>query len=386
MIRIAYVIHKPRIGGAQLHLLDVLKRLDRERFDPLLVFLGQGRGEPLYERYLETGVEIVNLDMPDGILRWENVTKLRLLARVLKDKRIDIVHGYLMEGNLVSSVAGWIAGVKIRISSKRSLERHSRWQLAAAKWSNLLSIKVTVVSNAVGHFVHEIEGCPWDKIAVIPNGVYPAVQSADAGAIADLRQRWGIPEDAFVVGTVARFGWKKGYEYFVQAAETVARELTNVRFVGLGDGPLRQDIDSLVDRLGVSDHIVFPGWESDVRPKLALFDVYVCPSVIEGMSNALLEAMAESRPIVATAVGGNRENVRDGETGYLVPPADPAALADRILKLAHDPQLARRLGQAGRSSVLKDYTIERVVARMEDLYASLIEAKTALQAREDMRP
>jgi glycosyltransferase involved in cell wall biosynthesis len=132
--------------------------------------------------------------------------------------------------------------------------------------------------------------------------------------------------------------------------------------------------------------MVFPGWESDVRSKLALFDVYVCSSIIEGMSNALLEAMAERLPVVATAVGGNRENVHEGVTGYLVPPADPAALADRILALARDPQLARRMGQAGRAAILKDYTVERMVARMEDLYTSLIQRGSQLQAREGTLP
>ncbi len=385
-IRIAYVIHKPRIGGAELHLLEVLKCLDPQRFTPLLVFLGHGQREPLYEKYRETGVEIVNLGMPDGVFSLTNVTKLRLLVRLLKAKRIDIVHGYLMEGNLLSSLAGFIAGVRIRITSKRSLERYNRKQLVVVKLSNLLSHKVTVVSNAVSQFVQEFEACPATKIAVIPNGVHPNIDSADAWDHADFRQYLAIPKDAFVVGTVARFGWKKGYEYFVQAAAMVARELPSVRFVGLGDGPLKQEIEALADRLGVSDHVVFPGWERDVRQKVALFDVYLCTSIIEGMSNALLEAMAERRPVIATAVGGNRETVRDGVTGYLVPPADPAALARRILELAGDPQLAERMGRAGRASVLEDYSVDRMMARMEDLYSSLIERDTRLQTHEGMSP
>jgi glycosyltransferase involved in cell wall biosynthesis len=308
------------------------------------------------------------------------------LVRLLKAKRIDIVHGYLMEGNLLSSLAGFIAGVRIRITSKRSLERYNRKQLLVVKLSNLLSHKVTVVSNAVSQFVQEFEACPATKIAVIPNGVHPNIDSADAGDHADFRQYLAIPKDAFVVGTVARFGWKKGYEYFVQAAAMVARELPSVRFVGLGDGPLKQEIEALADRLGVSDHVVFPGWERDVRQKVALFDVYLCTSIIEGMSNALLEAMAERRPVIATAVGGNRETVRDGVTGYLVPPADPAALARRILELAGDPQLAERMGRAGRASVLEDYSVDRMMARMEDLYSSLIERDTRLQTHEGMSP
>ena len=385
MIRIAYCIHKPQIGGAQLHLLEVLRRLDRRRFEPLMVFLNDGRAEALYHEYQDTGVEIVNLAIPNGLLRPENLKKIYQLVRLLRDRRIDIVHGYLLEGNLVAAVAGRLAGVRLRITSKRSLERHNRKQLLTAKLSNRLSTRVTVVSQAVGEFTHDTEGCPWDKMHVIPNGVHPDGEAPDDGMISDLRRRLGIPENALVVGTVARFGWKKGYPYFVETAALVAREWPNVRFVAFGAGPLKQEIEALVKRLGVGSHVVFPGWEADVRPKLALFDIYVCASIIEGMSNALLEAMAERRPVIATAVGGNRENVIDGETGYLTPPADPSAMAARILELARNPQRASRMGAAGRARVLQEYTIGGMVTQMENLYASLMAGKAALPASPGVR-
>lgn len=371
MIRIAYVIHKPRIGGAELHLLEVVGQLDRSRFYPLLVFLGDGRQDPVYQRFVATGAEIINLDLPDGMLRFGILQKLLRLARTLRKHDVDVVHGYLSEGNLVAAVVGLLAGIRTRIASKRSLERHSRKQLAFAKLSNRLCSHITAVSKAVGRFVQETEGADGQKITVIPNGVPPGSGMTDAAVVAELRDRLALPADGLVIGTVARFDWKKGYQYFIQAAALVVRELPTVRFVAYGDGPLRDEMEALVDELGLRANVVFSGWEADVRTKLGLFDVYVCASVIEGMSNAILEAMAERRPVIATAVGGNPETISDGETGYLVPAADPAALAERILYLARDSERRDAMGEAARESVLRDFTVQRMVGRMQEFYLSL---------------
>lgn len=371
MIRIAYFLHKPRIGGAEVHLLEVIEKLDRSRFEPLVIFLVDGRREPLYERYVATGAQIVNLDLPDGVIKREIFEKLWSLSRSLRVGNVDLVHGYLREGNLAAALVGVLANIKIRVISKRSLERHDRKQLAFAKVGNHLASHITAVSKAVGRFVHETEGAGWDKLTVIPNGVRPGSGTVDDVAVASLRQRLAIPEGSVVVGTVARFNWKKGYEYFIQSAAIVAREEPTVRFVAFGDGPLRGEMEALVEQLGLQANVLFVGWESAVRSKLALFDIYVCASVIEGMSNALLEAMAERRAVIATAVGGNPETILDGETGFLVPAADPAALAQRILALARDPEGRRAVGEAARETVLRDFSVERMVERMQDFYTTL---------------
>jgi glycosyltransferase involved in cell wall biosynthesis len=212
---------------------------------------------------------------------------------------------------------------------------------------------------------------------VIPNGVRAGSGQVDEAAVRCLRQRLGISAKGLVVGTVARFNWKKGYEFFIRAVAIVVKEMPTVRFVAFGDGPLKDEMTALVARLGLRDHILFAGWEPDVRSKLALFDIYVCASIIEGMSNAILEAMAERRPVIATAVGGNPETIRDGETGCLVPPADPKSLATAILDLAQDPDRRRAMGEAARTSVERDFTVTRMVERMQDFYTTLHGANAA---------
>lgn len=375
MIRIAYIIHSPWLGGAELHLLEVIAHLDRCRFDPLLIFLVDARRKPLYERFRATGVDIVNLDLPQGMLNVQTARKLWQLSRTLRIRRIDIVHGYLWEGNLVAALVGVLAGIKTRIISKRSLEQHGRKQLAVARLSNRLASHITAVSGAVGRFVREAEGAAAEKIVVIPNGVRLGTGLIDPAEMARLRSLFQIPAESVLVGTVARFNWKKGYQYFIEAAAQVVRKVPTIRFVAFGDGPLKAEMDHLVEQLGLERHVFFVGWESDARSKLGLFDIYVCASVIEGMSNAILEAMAEQRPVIATAVGGNPETIRHGETGYLVRVADPADLAERILTLAKDSALRRRVGEAAREAVAQDFTLERMVEQMQDFYTSLAAAR-----------
>ena len=354
-----------------MHLVEVIERLDRSRFQAVVVFLVDGRREPLYDRYAATGAEIINLDLPDGLFKPEILQKLWTLSRRLRRSRIDLVHGYLREGNLAAAIVGLLAGIEARVISKRSLERHDRMQLAFAKMGNGLATHITAVSRAVGRFVHESEGASWDKITVIPNGICPGGGEVQEETIESLRQQFAIPSTTVVVGTVARFNWKKGYEYFIKSAAIVVREMPAVRFFAFGDGPLKDQMEDLVDHLGLRNHIVFLGWESDVRSKLPLFDIYVCASVIEGMSNAILEAMAERRAVIATAVGGNPETIRDGATGYLVPAEDPSALAQRILDLARHPERRRTMGEAARESVVRDFSVERMVHQMQDYYSAL---------------
>ena len=380
MITIAYCLPKPRTGGAELHVLEVLKRLDRGRFQPLIVFLCDGTQEPVYTEFEALGIPIINLNMPSGVLRFENFTKMHQLVKSLREQKVDIVHGYLFDGNLIGALAGRLAGVPIRISSKRSLDRHGPVRLVACKLANRLSRRVTAVSEAVADFVCATEGCSDEKIIVTPNGVDGDLTPVSNEQIMELKRQLEIPADALVVGTVAGFLGKKGYRYFVETAAEVVKTNSGIHFVAFGDGWLKPRMEEMVERLGLQSHVAFPGWASDPRAKMPMFDIYICASTIEGMSNALLEAMAESRPVVATDVGGNSENVLDGVSGFLVPPADPAAMAAKILTLADDPSLRDHMGEAGRKRVIDEYSVERMVARLEDLYSELVAEEPRLLA------
>ena len=375
MIPIAYCIHNLSIGGAEHHLQYVFRNIDRRRFLPILFCLGNSHDKPLYEGYKALDVEIINVGMEGKSLSPRNFQRLWDMARLLKAKNVRIVHGYLFEGNLWGAVAGRLAGVPIVIESKRSLDHYSFLPLWACKFGNHLATRITANSHAVKNFVEQIEACPGSKITVIHNGVNGFVAGGISPDASNLRKSWGIPPEAFVAGTVARFFWKKGYEYFLHMAAAVLKEKPKVYFVAIGDGPLKKDMEHLAADLGIASQVIFAGWQSDAGIKTKSFDLYVCTSVIEGMSNAMLEAMNQGLPVVASSVGGNKETVLHSVTGYLVPSRDPKAMAMAVLRLIDNPSLLRRMGEVGKARVASEYTAQGMVRRMEELYMNLLKEK-----------
>jgi glycosyltransferase involved in cell wall biosynthesis len=373
MIHVAYCIHNISSGGAESHLLKVVRSIDRSRFKPFLFCLGNSHGMPLREGFMSAGVEIFDLKISGHLLSVDSLRKTLQLTQLLRGKNINIVHGYLYEGNIIGWLSGRLSGIPV-ISSRRSVDHYSRPLRVISKFCNRVSDGVTANSKAVADFMIREERCRPKKITLIPNGVATDVVPLSESEKNSVRHSWGIPEKAFVVGTVARFSWKKGYEHFVNAASHVIGKDPNVYFVSIGDGPMRGQIEELAKRLNLSSRVVFTGWQTEVQRKMSAFDVYVCASKIEGMSNALLEAMSQGLPVVATDVGGNRENVVPDVTGLLVPSEANGALGKAIMKLVDNPQLVYEMGKRGRERVVSHFSVEAMVRQMENLYLSLLGA------------
>jgi len=223
------------------------------------------------------------------------------------------------------------------------------------------------------------DGYPPAKIAVIRNGV-DLTRFDNPPSPLDLRRELGLPDDTPVVGVVSRLTRLKGLEQFLEAAAIVRSRVPSVRFLVAGEtNPMdRQYLRELQDyaaRCGVAEHVTFTGLRSDVPAVLASLTVSVMPSLNEALSNVVLESMAAGAPTVATRVGGTPEAVVDGVTGILVPPADSGALADAIVHLLNNSQLAAHLGHAGRSRISDHFSVSRMVRATEDLYTDLLERK-----------
>jgi glycosyltransferase involved in cell wall biosynthesis len=299
------------------------------------------------------------------------------LARLLKSQRVDVAHSYLFHPNVLTPIAARLARVPAVVASKRSLDRYpSAIPRYACKLGNALAHRITVNAAAVGRFVLAEEGCRPDKMVLIPNGVSEEALRVSGDGRQE-RRELGLPADGPVVGAISRLAWKKGVRYLLDAVPLLLESLPDARVVIVGDGPLRQDLEAQARSLGIEERVTFLGSRRDVLSVLPAFDVFALPSVIEGMSNALLEAMAAGRPIVATDVGGNSEVVVDGETGLLVPAADPGQMAGAILKLLQAPEMAQEMGAAGRRRVTLQYRVEVMARRIEELYESLLARRAA---------
>ncbi len=373
-VRIAFFAPLLATGGTQRHLQQVLALLDPARFEPRVYTLRPG-GE-VEDELRATGVEVASLGVGRSLSAPRSVRAMLRVARALRRDRVDVVHGYQWRPALVGALVGRLGGVRLRLASKRSLTGEDG--RARQAWRRIARQVDTVIVNADAL---RAEGeqlgmrCRW---ALLQNGVdTERFHLGPPGA--DARAAIGLDPRRPVIGTVGRLEERKGHEQMLLALRALGAGANGERPQGVivGDGPLRDALAAQARALGVADDVRFTGTVADVRPLLAAMDVFVLPSRAEGMSNALMEAMAAGRPVVATAVGGNTEVVTHGSTGVLVPPGDAGALATAVGGLLHDPERASHLATAARRVVTDRFGARARVAELERLY----DERLALRAR-----
>ena len=370
-IRIAYVIKSMVMGGTQTHLVQVLRLLDRTRFQPVLYCLtGEG---VLLETVRALDVSVYAPAARASFKGPGLVRRVAALSRALRRARADIVHNYLLRANMVGSISARLARVPVVIGSKRGCHWRQGFELVSARIGNTLADRVMVNANAVREFVHGNEGCPLEKMVVIPSGV--DTERFRPLLLADLKTRLGIREDRLVVGVVTRMRVRKGVEEFIRAMGRVRTQHPAAHGVIVGEVDLDETLRNLLRSLGLREHVSLLGRRGDMPEVLSAFDVFVLSSHDEGMSNAILEAMAVEKPVVATDVGGTGEVVRHGHSGLLVPAKDPEALAVAISEVLAQPERARAMGRLGRRIVEDGFSARAMVRQMEQLYCDLAAAR-----------
>lgn len=310
------------------------------------------------------GVPVHALDKRPG-LDWSVAKRLRLLAR---ERRIDVIH--------TNDYAPWLYAVLSALGTRVRIVHTEHANVEGALWRRYLLEKIlslrtgslAAVSESVRQVMIRRAHIPSSKIIVIPNGVDTVEFRNDPNRRARARRTLNLMETDCVFGAVGRLVPVKNHEALITAFAALLEKMPTARLVIIGDGPLREALQACIDRLGVSGRVVLAGQRSDIADLLCAFDVYVLPSLSEGMSVSLLEAMASNLPTVATAVGGNRELVRSGDTGLLVPLGDKDALVRGLLALGSDPHERARQGAAARADCEGDYSQAAMLAQYDRLY------------------
>ncbi len=359
-IRILYIIDNLGRGGAQKHLLELINRLDKNMFDITIAVLSKRKKE-MIDKYNNNKLIFLDLTKIYNFDAFKKLFKFRSFV-----KQFDIVHTYLFSSNVYGVVAAKLAGVKNIITSrramtdvvsldKRKIEREIKWQ----SFVNRFTSKLVCVCEAVKRRTLEKEKISKDKLVVIQNGI--DLKKFDKKKIKRLNKP--------VVGIVTHLTKTKDIMTFLDAVNLVNKKI-KCNFVIIGDGNLRRDIEKKIKEENIKN-INLLGEKADAINLIKSFDIGVNSSILEGSANTILEYMSASLPVIATNVGGNPELVVDGKTGIIVPSRNPEAMADAIVRLLEDKNLAKKMGKEGRKRIEEKFSVERMVKRYGEFYGGL---------------
>ena len=357
------VVDSLEVGGAERHVVDLAVALSRREYEVTVACSVAG---DLYKSLEEANVTVRSL-LDQLVKRRVSAAYARALRRLAKDERFDLVHAHVYASAAAAAIATVGTGVPLVVTEHTEAVWRGRRARLVTRWFCRRTSRVIAVSDAVKRRLVKQDDIPPGKIALIPNAV-PANPDSGSGT-PPLRDEL---RDRPLVGVLARLQPEKGVATFLKAGAHVANIVPQACFIVVGDGPLRTELEVLVRRLCIEQNVRFLGFRSDPRALIELLDVLVVPSLTEGAPLVVLEAMAAGVPIVASAVGGIPDQIRHEGEGLLVPPGDPEALGDAVLKLLRDPGLARRMGASGCRKSASVFSHATMVARTEEVYRAAL--------------
>ncbi|MGQ9571453.1 MAG: glycosyltransferase, partial [Thermodesulfovibrionales bacterium] len=369
-INILHVISKLPVGGVENQLLMTLKNYDRMKLYPLVCSL-LDKGE-IGKEIEDAGIEVIALNKLKHRFDW---TIVKDIYRLIKKRNIKIVRTHQYHANLYGRLAGWLAKVPCIVASIHNVYTMDRklHRRIMNKFLSRFSDKVVAVSETVKKDILKYDGLREDEIIVIYNGIdTDSFVNRDGNAI---RREFGIPSDVPVIGTIGRLTFQKGQKYLIEAASKIKEKFPGIMLLIVGDGPMKDGLRNYAKILDLNENVIFTGSRRDIPALLAAMDIFVLPSLWEGLGNALLEAMASGKPIIATDIPPIREIVNSEKVGILVPPQNSNAIADSIEFLFHNKNFAENLANAARERVFTTFHIKTSVRHYTELFENILRNK-----------
>jgi glycosyltransferase involved in cell wall biosynthesis len=364
-VSLLFVLTSAVRGGVEEVVLALARRLDPDEFR-----LALAAPAPLLEAFTPdlTGVPI-EMQAADAE-SWRRRDEIAKLSAFMARVKPDVVNPHLFRSTAVAAPLARWHGARV-VETYHGREGWRRGFVGGSFLPDRLVSRfldrVIAVSEAARAFLISGKGYDARKIVVVPNGRDLSVYRPGAGGQA-VRKELGIDRATPLVGVVGRLEEQKGHVYLLDAWPSVLAEFPDARLLLVGDGSLRDTLERRSHELGVAASVLFAGFRSDVPRVLDALDVLALPSLYEGMPLTAIEASAMAKPVVATAVDGTPEVIREGRTGRLVPPRDPAALSRALRALLRDPAVAQRMGMAGRDLVLNRFDLTRQVEATARVY------------------
>ena len=356
------------VGGAEMHLLSLAKHLNKDKYDLTLAYLIERPDDArlLKEDFIKTGIKVVDLEAKSRF----DPAPIPKIRKLIKDYNFDIVHTHLFQSEIFARVATILNSHPIFITTYHCTEEflQNPFWARVAKFSIRKFDQVIVISDAVRRYLMEKVGVNEGKIKRIYYGLEAKDGVCNGGE--DIKSRCRIGKDDPVIGMIARYAPQKGHKDLLDAMRLVLKKIPETRLflAGHDEKRIRSSLENHAEQLGVREKVIFSEFRSDVYNLLQQFDLFVLSSLWEGFGLVLLEAMATEKAIVATNVGPIPEIVIDGKTGFLVPPKDPNAMAEKIVFLLKNKKMAEEMGKNGKRRLEKYFTIEKMIRETEAVY------------------
>lgn len=378
-MKVVHIITQLELGGAQQNTLYTVTHLDPTQFETSLIAgpggLLQAEACAMLKERLVSVPSLIRTLNP-----WQDLLALIQLWRLLRRIQPVIVHTHAPKAGILGRWAAWLARVPLIVHTFHhgfGPERFpSGWRgscfISIERWTAKIAVALIVVSKESQRAAQALGIGQPAQYVLIRSGIVRTAFRPVTSLQVPLKSQLGVPQDVPIVTMVASLKDPKNPVDFVEVAALVHREMPNVHWLLVGDGELRHPVEERVDQRGLGDRIRLLGWRRDVAALLGITDLFVLTSLSEGLPRAMLEAMAAGIPIVANAIDGIKDIIRDGVNGVLCEPRNVRGMADHILHLLRNRPFAERLGQAGQGSLSEEFDIDVMVRQQEALYRSLV--------------
>lgn len=367
MIKLCYIIGQLNKAGAEKQLYYLANSISKEKFTPVVVSLSQYGFWS--EEIKKLNIQLIEIPRK----KHKEFSRLLRLIKVLKTIKPQIIHTFLFPANTYGRIAGIITRIPIIISSERNLPEIGKdkklWQICVDRILSFFTHGIICNSYKAANVLTKKYFLNRNKVFTIYNGIDGTIFFRN-NAIS------GSKIAPSVIGTVGRLYRQKNYKLFLDMAKLILNMSgnRNIKFLIVGDGPLMNELKQYSHDLGIEKSVFFAGERTDITELLKGMDVFVMTSLYEGLSNAIMEAMAAGLPVVATDVGGNSELVINGETGFLCK-LDARELAEKVNYLINNKEEARKMGEKGKKRIISEFSIEKMVRETENVYFMLLTRK-----------
>jgi len=370
-----------QIGGGEVHLLSLISKLNKEKYNIFVAYPGKGPFEELLKGKLITPLRVRSLRG-----KYEPFSVFAIMWLIRK-YRIKIVHSYEPKSAFVAMIAANLLNVPVKINSlhlpfftpywKETGLRHTRDRIRFLRdtITTYFADKIIAVSDEIREEKIERQHISPDKVVTILNGADSDTFSPTLGDENYLHEKFNIPKRVPAIGVVARLEPHKGHIYLIKSMHLIVDKVPNIRLLFIGEGWYEQELRKAVYNHHLEKYIIFTGFQREIPKVLSGLNAVILPSLYESTNLSLIEAMLMEKPVVASAIPSHVKMIQDGINGYLVKPGNVEGLANAVITLLKDNQQASIMGKNGREIALQKFSLDRMCKEMEDLYESLLRRK-----------